>query len=94
MVWLGTLSGRVIIKYDMKNMPDKLEVFYEKKRIASTFQVHGNVDGFVGGDNPSGADGTLIFDYAHHIDGFIEIVVTAPGAGTSWNYHVSCPLTP
>lgn len=87
---LGSKSGRVIITYDMQNEPDKLEVFYEGKRVTSTFEVGGNRKGFVGGDNSAGATGTLIFNYKHNVEDFVKVVLTG-GIGTSWNYKISCP---
>lgn len=87
---LGSKSGRVIITYDMVDEPDKLEVFYEGKRVTSTFEVGGNSKGFVGGANSAGATGTLIFNYNHNVEDFVKVVLTG-GKGTSWNYKISCP---
>jgi hypothetical protein len=88
---LGTKSGVVTINYDMKAQPDKLEVFYEGKRIASTFTVSGNEDGFVGGDNRAGAIGSLRFNYVFNREQHVTVVVTGIDSGTSWNYSLGCP---
>jgi hypothetical protein len=87
---LGTKSGRVIITYDMATEPDKLEVFYEGKRVTSTFIVRGNRNGFVGGGNSAGSTGKLIFDYKHNVEDFVKVVLTG-GKSTSWSYKISCP---
>ncbi len=89
-VKLGTESGRVIITYEMYSEPDKLEVFYEGKRVASTFEIRGNRNGYVGSGNSAGSTGTLIFNYKHHIEDFVKVVLTG-GTGTSWRYKISCP---
>jgi hypothetical protein len=88
---LGVKSGKVTIHYKMENKPDKLEVFYEGKRIASTFSIPGNVDGFVGGDNAAGAESDLQFNYIHHIDQYVTVRVTGKDAGTEWSYTLGCP---
>ena len=89
-VTLGTKSGRVVITYDMANEPDKLEVYYEGKRVASTFEIGGNRNGFVGGDNSAGSTGRLIFNFTYNKEDFVKVVLTG-GTGTSWNYKISCP---
>ena len=89
-VTLGSKSGRVVITYDMASEPDKLEVYYEGKRVASTFEIGGNRNGFVGGANAAGSIGKLIFNYTHNIEDFVTVVLTG-GTGTSWNYKISCP---
>jgi hypothetical protein len=88
---LGSKSGSVVVTYDMASEPDKLEVYYEGKRLASTFEIRGNRNGFVGGANPAGSTGKLIFKYIHNKEDFVKVVLTG-GKGTSWNYKISCPL--
>lgn len=87
---LGSKSGRVVITYNMDSEPDKLEVFYEGKRVVSTFEIRGNRNGFVGGGNSAGSTGTLIFNYKHNLEDFIKVVLTG-GTSTSWRYKISCP---
>ena len=89
-VTLGTKSGRVVITYDMANQPDKLEVYYEGKRVSSTFEIGGNINGFVGGGNSAGSTGKLIFNFTYNKEDFVKVVLTG-GTGTSWNYKISCP---
>jgi len=88
---LGTKSGVVTINYDMKNHPDKLEVFYEGARIKSTFEIRGNVDGFVGGYNAAGAKGILNFNYTFNHEQHVTVVVTGKDSDTEWNYSLGCP---
>jgi hypothetical protein len=88
---LGTKSGMVSINYDMDSYPDKMEVFYEGRRIASTFVVPGNDFGFVGRDNQGGEIGVLTFNYKYHIDQHVTVRVTGRDTGTSWNYTIGCP---
>ena len=87
---LGTKSGRVEIMFNMFNEPDKLEVFYENKIVASTFSVSGNVAGFVGSNNGTRETGTLSFNYKHNKDQHIKVILTG-GNGTSWEYKIGCP---
>ena len=88
---LGTKSGEVTINYDMKKAPDKLEVFYEGKLIGSTFSVRGNEDGFVGGDNSAGGNGTIRFNYIFNHDQHVTVIVTGKDTGTEWYYSLGCP---
>jgi hypothetical protein len=87
---LGTQSGMVTINYDMATEPDKLEVFYENRRVASTFTISGNNNGFVGGGNNAGSTGKLTFLYKFNREQFVKVRLTG-GIGTSWNYTIGCP---
>ena len=86
---LGQNSGTVTINYDMAGVPDKLEVFYENKRVCSTFDVPGNDNGFVGGNNV-GCCNSLSFYYPAKGDSFCTIIVNG-GSGTQWRYTLGCP---
>jgi hypothetical protein len=86
---LGASPGTVTIAYDMDNVPDKMEVFYEKKLIASTNSIPGNENGFVGEQNV-GCCNSLTFDYKPNVDKYCIVVITG-GTGTVWSYHISCP---
>jgi hypothetical protein len=75
----------------MQNVPDKLEVFYQDKLVASTYDVPGNKDGFVGGNiETSSCCGTISFNYIKDRDDFCKIVVSGNDQ-TSWAYSISCP---
>ena len=91
---LGQQSGTVTISYDMKHITDKLEVFYENKRVCSTFDVTGNQNGFVGGANKAGDIGKISFDYQATGDSFCKIIVTGgvdSEYSTEWTYTLGCP---
>lgn len=88
---LGQKPGKVELIYDMNNIPDKLEVFYQGKLIISTFEVNGNSNGFVGGDLPSGNTATLRFNFAKDRDDYVTVVVTGSNEDTAWEYLISCP---
>ena len=90
---LGQQSGTVTIFYDMKDIPDKLEVFYENKKVCSTFDVSGNQNGFVGGYN-AGCCNTISFDYTATGNSFCKIIVTGgedSEFSTEWTYTLGCP---
>jgi hypothetical protein len=84
---LGVKPGKVIIDFNTHNVPDKIEVFYENKLVASTNQIYGNDNGFVGGSN---GIGQLQFFYSQNIDKFCTVVVTGNN-DTDWQYIVNCP---
>jgi len=86
---IGNKSGRVKIDFDMDIQPDLLEVYYEGRRIKSTFEIPGNRNGYVGGEYGNEV-GVLFFDYKYNKDAFVEVVVTGP-TGTSWRYTLGCP---
>jgi hypothetical protein len=74
---LGENAGVVTITYEMYSVPDKLEVFYEGKMVASTGKFISN-------------SGLLTFNYTPNNDTFCSVVVTGP-AGTDWIYSMGCP---
>lgn len=88
--YLGNSPGIVRIQYDMQNIPDKLEIFYEEKRVASTHDIPHNVDGFVGENYQSGCCGTLEFNYKPNQDNYCIIKVTGSDR-TIWEYQINCP---
>jgi hypothetical protein len=89
---LGENSGRVKLSYDMQDIPDRLEVFYQSKLIASTYDIVGNNDGFVGDNlNSGGGQSTIIFFFNKDVDDFITVVVEGSKQDTSWDYVISCP---
>jgi hypothetical protein len=87
---LGDKNGIVYINYDMQSVPDKLEVFYQNKLVASTYDVPGNKDGFVGGALGTSCCGTISFNYIKDRDDFCKIVVSGNDQ-TVWAYSISCP---
>ncbi|RYH72168.1 hypothetical protein EVU94_13965 [Flavobacteriaceae bacterium 144Ye] len=88
---LGDDSGEVELLYNMENIPDKLEVFYQGKLLTSTFEISGNKNGYVGGRLSSGPKARLRFKYNKDMDDFVTVVVTGYDENTSWEYLISCP---
>lgn len=90
---LGNKSGEVVIQYNMQNIPDKMEVFYENELVASTFSIPNNIDGFVGNSiTGSSGVGEIKFYYVKEKVDYIEIIVTGSDANTAWEYLVKCPV--
>jgi hypothetical protein len=87
---LGQSSGTIDLDFNPKNQPDKLEVFYEGQRIASSHECPNNQNGMVGRNIGSGPC-IISFEYRYRNDSFIKVVVTAPENETVWEYVVSCP---
>tara|TARA_B110000285_G_scaffold28225_1_gene28202 strand:- start:56 stop:424 length:369 start_codon:yes stop_codon:yes gene_type:complete len=87
---LGSVGGVVNINYDMDTEPDKMEVYYDGVLVTSTFEIRKNDNGFVGGGNRAGAEGTLSFQYIPSNVNYCTVIVTG-GLGTSWAYILECP---
>ena len=92
---LGSTPGKVIISYDMKSQPDKMEVYYNGKKVTSTYEIRGNRNGMVGDEYGSRlCCGSLCFNYDPEFgDRFCKIVVTGGSSGTVWNYTLQCPTS-
>ena len=77
---LGAAPGTVLIQYEMKNIPDKMDVYYDNKLVAST-------------NNLVSKGGQLSFFYPakQGHPRYCKVVLTAPQAGTEWMYHLACP---
>lgn len=76
---IGAVGGRVVIDYEMYNVPDRIEVFYNGVVIADTLD-------FVRGK------GELPFQYApQHGNTLITIRMSSPSPGTAWKYNIICP---
>lgn len=76
---LGTTPGTVTIDYNMHSVPDRIDVLYNGKVVASTNQlVSGN--------------GRLSFNYPAQLNMPTSCVVrlSAPESGTVWDYVVNC----
>lgn len=87
---LGDQNGMVYINFNMQNVPDKLEVYYEGNLTASTREIPGNMNGFVGESIGSSCCGTISFSYEKNNDDFCEVVVSGNDY-TAWSYSISCP---
>ena len=92
---LGDKAGFIKIRYNMFNHPDKMEVYYNGKKVTSTYDVRGNIDGNVGGKiNSSLQKGELCFNYDPAMgDSFCTVVVTGGSSDTSWQYWLDCPAS-
>ena len=93
-IYLGPESGKVWLRFNPVQRIDRLEVNYEGKRIWSTYEVHPNVDGFIGGDLSSGNQSTELwksFDYKFNKDNTVSVVVTGKEPDTIWDYTLFCP---
>ena len=88
--FMGSTSGNVTINYNTKNVPDKIEVMYMEKVIASTESIAGNDNGFVGEANNAGCCGKLNFPFASNGEEFVTVRVTGLGS-TEWSYEIDCP---
>lgn len=75
---LTATKGKVSISYDMKPVPDRLQVIYEGKTLLDT--------GFVSGT------GSRSFDFEGNSNEMTVIVTGNPSKSTTqWNYQLSCP---
>lgn len=88
--FLGDHNGTVTVTYDMENVPDKMEVYYEGTLISSTSDISGNQNGFVGENNQAGCCGILEFPYKKNNNDFCTVIITGSNQ-TSWRYTISCP---
>jgi hypothetical protein len=77
---LGSTPGQVTITYQMQNLPDRIDVYYDDVLVAST-------------NNYVKGGGTLSFYYPaeNGKPTFCKIVLSAPNDGTAWSYKIGCP---
>ena len=87
---LGNSPGTVTVSFDMKNQPDKIEIFYEGRLLASSNSIPGNDNGFVGGWNRAGCCNSLSFYYPAR-EKFCIVRITGPEKNTQWDYTLGCP---
>ncbi|HKU96822.1 MAG TPA: hypothetical protein VJR58_16180 [Vineibacter sp.] len=77
--YLGSKPGPVTILYNMRQIPDQMNVYYRGRLVASTNQ-------------PVSYNGRLSFDYQPEAGDYsIVVEVVGPRSGTEWNYRVECP---
>ena len=77
---LGKRSGVVTIEYDMKSLPDEINVYYDNVIVASS-------SGLVSGSN------SIQFKYTA-VAGkptFCIVEISAPYNSTEWDYLLNCP---
>lgn len=88
--YLGKKSGEVLVNYNMETIPDKMEIYYEGKLVATTANVPGNNNGFVGGATDAGCCGSLKFNYNYNKDEYCMVKIIGLDR-TVWEYEISCP---
>ena len=77
---LGKSSGTVVIEYNMKLLPDQINVYYDNVLVASS-------NGLVSGEN------SVQFKYTA-VAGkptYCIVQISAPDDDTEWNYLLNCP---
>ena len=77
---LGRISGNVIIEYDMKSLPDEINVYYDNIIVATS-------NGLVSDTN------SLQFKYTA-VSGkpnYCIVKISAPYDNTEWEYLLNCP---
>lgn len=77
---LGSTSGTVKIFYDMREVPDQIQVFYEGNLVAGT-------TGLVSGENSV----EWYYQAGKRKASFCVVEMSAPNEGTVWAYSVGCP---
>lgn len=92
---LGDKPGRAGFSYEMYTIPDRLDIRYNGKWVASTGTLfnnstllpncNGSSNGFVSGT------GTLEFDYDPSVSRFVEVYISGCNAGTEWVVQPVCP---
>ena len=77
---LGKSSGNVVIEYDMKQLPDEINVYYDNVVVATS-------SGLVSDTN------TLQFKYTAKVGKptYCIVKITAPYDNTEWSYLLNCP---
>ena len=77
---LGKQPGNILVEFDADNIPDEFKVFYDGQLVASS-------NGLVS------HDGEMNWQYnaEQGKPDFCTVEVSAPKAGTSWQYRVNCP---
>jgi hypothetical protein len=77
---LGKSSGTVVIEYDMKSLPDEINVYYDNVVVASS-------SGLVSGLN------SIQFKYTAKTGKptFCIVTISAPYDNTEWEYLLNCP---
>lgn len=77
---LGTKSGKVVIEYDMVDVPDEIKVVYDNKIVAKS-------NGLVS------STGSIEWQYTARNDKptVCTVIISAPQEGTEWHYRLNCP---
>lgn len=77
--YLGSKAGPVTILYNMKRIPDQMNVYYRGRLVATT-------------NRPTSFVGSLSFNFQPEAGDYsVVIEVVGPRMGTEWNYRLDCP---
>lgn len=91
---LGNKAGSVCFAYDMFQIPDRLDIRYNGKWVASTGRLLDNTivipDCNISGGFVSGT-GKLCFNYDPNISRFAEVYISGCNVGTAWELRPNCP---
>lgn len=74
------------LSYDTRNQADRIEVFYEGKRIKNTGLVGDNLR-----DPNRRGEGSTVVNVPRGSSEIVTVTVTGPEDGTIWDYTVHCP---
>lgn len=77
---LGNTSGTVVINYDMKTIPDQIDVYYNGNIIATTNDLVSGVGRI-----------SWYYNAAPGLPDFCKVVMRAPNSKTEWQYYIGCP---
>jgi hypothetical protein len=77
--YVGDRPGQVTIRYNMKMIPDQMNVYYRGQLVATT-------------RHPTSFFGELSFNYQPVAgDHSVTVEVVGPRRGTEWSYRLDCP---
>ncbi|HEX2888681.1 hypothetical protein [Vineibacter terrae] len=78
--YVGDKPGTVVIRYNMKMIPDQMNVYYRGRLVATT-------------NRPVSYFGTLSFPYQPEAGDYsVTVEVVGPHSGTEWGYRLNCPM--
>ena len=70
------------LNYNTGTQADRIEVFYQGRRLYNTGLI---------GDNVNEGNGSKRIAVPAGIDNYVTVKVTGPDSGTRWEYTVYCP---
>ncbi|MCW5747448.1 MAG: hypothetical protein KIT36_14765 [Alphaproteobacteria bacterium] len=77
--YIGDKPGRVTVQYNMKMIPDQMNVYYRGRLVATT-------------NHPVSFFGGLSFDFQPEAGDYtVTVEVVGPRRGTEWQYRLNCP---
>ncbi len=94
---LGDKAGKAGFSYEMYTIPDRLDIRYNGKWVASTgipfdnSVVIPNCNGSSSDNGFVSGVGELVFDYDPAISRFVEVYISGCFDGTAWDVEPICP---